>query len=103
MFGKKILVSIVALTAACCGAFGAVNRGGTLRVQPGASGVKVAAQSNTTASVAATGGSRMMTMPGMNSVVGKPKMPNLPSCSRYCRSRIGCPKLCNPSRIGCGR
>lgn len=71
MFGKKILVSLVALTAVC-GAFGAVNRGGSLRVQPGTQNVKATSPATAVASVGTS--SRLATLPGgVTNISTKPK------------------------------
>ena len=81
MFGKKMVVSVIALTAVCFGAFGAINRGGTLKSQPGSTGTKVSAQQNTSAATVTTG-SRMATLPGLNNVSTKPKLPSSASAAQ---------------------
>ena len=81
MLGKKMLVSVIALAAVCYGAFGAINRGGTLKSQPGSTGAKVSSQQNTgTATV--TTGSRMATLPGLNNISTKPKLPSSASAAQ---------------------
>lgn len=78
MFGKKLVVSVVALTIGAGGAIAAsTSRSGSLRINPMAQSVK--AVSNPVVTTSAS--SRMATMPGASNISTKPKLPSSASAA----------------------
>lgn len=78
MFGKKLVVSMVALSIGAGGAIAAsTSRSGSLRINPATQSVK--AVSNPVVTTSAS--SRMATMPGASNISTKPKLPSSASAA----------------------